>query len=326
MTAVRIRRRVHDWRPSDDQMQKWPAVSGNTINGRGETVVRRPSPIYWQPPGSTPHSHLQLWFYARPMSEEMIEARKDRQRAMEAPLAPLAPEQPAWSPAQLSAEVKAAALQCGADLVGITRVRPEWVFEGQEVRQSWVIALGVGQKYDAIRTAPEITAGAEVIRQYARGTRAARGLASWLREHGHDALPLFGPLSGPMVMIPPAIEAGLGELGKHGSMINRQFGANFRLAMVLTDAPLITDRKDVFGADDFCHQCRLCVDECPPNAIHPEKQWVRGEQRWYVDFDKCLPYFNEHHGCAICMAVCPWSRPGVPDTLLVKLAAKRQNQ
>ena len=23
--------------------------------------------------------------------------------------------------------------------------------------------------------------------------------------------------------------------------------------------------------------------------------WV---EKWYVDFDKCLPFFNEHHGCA----------------------------
>jgi epoxyqueuosine reductase len=42
-------------------------------------------------------------------------------------------------------------------------------------------------------------------------------------------------MAGFFVLIPAAIEAGLGELGKHGSMIHRQFGANFGLARVLTD-------------------------------------------------------------------------------------------
>jgi epoxyqueuosine reductase len=50
---------------------------------------------------------------------------------------------------------------------------------------------------------------------------------------------------------------------------------------------------------------------------------VRGERRWYVDFDKCLPYFNEAMSCAICLAVCPFSRPGVGDNLVMKLATRR---
>ena len=24
-----------------------------------------------------------------------------------------------------------------------------------------------------------------------------------------------------------------------------------------------------------------------------------------------FPFFNQTHGCAICIAVCPWSRPGI---------------
>ncbi len=317
------RRRRHDWRPSEEQMKQWPDVSGNAINGLGEVEFRRPSPIYWQPPGSTPHSHLQLWFYSQPMSDEILAARQERQRWLSEPLVPIGEEKVQEAPEELSREVKRVALECAADVAGIAAVRSEWLFEGQQVSQPWVIVLGVGQSYESMKTAPDMQAGAEVIRQYARGTRAAKQLANWLRARGHDAVPHSGPLSGPMVMIPAAIEAGLGELGKHGSLINRTLGASFRLSLVLTDAPLVADRKDDFGADDFCQNCRLCVDECPPDAIYQTKQWVRGERRWYVNFDKCLPYFNEHNGCAICMAVCPWSRPGVAGNLLVKLAAKR---
>ena len=58
-----------------------------------------------------------------------------------------------------------------------------------------------------------------------------------------------------------------------------------------------------------------------PQAISAETQLVRGEQRWYVDFDRCLPFFNEHEGCAICLSVFPWIYPGVAPNLLQKLVA-----
>jgi epoxyqueuosine reductase QueG len=127
----------------------------------------------------------------------------------------------------------------------------------------------------------------------------------------------------PMLLLPAAIAAGLGELGKHGSLINPTLGSNLRLACVLTDIPLVPDVPIDFGADDFCTRCRVCMDGCPPQAISPEKQVVRGEQRWYVDFDRCLPFFNEHQGCGICLALCPWNRPGVAPNLLQKLATRR---
>ena len=127
----------------------------------------------------------------------------------------------------------------------------------------------------------------------------------------------------PMLLLPAAIAAGLGELGKHGSLINRTLGSNLRLACVLTDIPLIADTPDDFGADDFCTNCQSCANACPPEAISHEKQLIRGETKFYVDFDRCLPFFNEHQGCAVCLAACPWNRPGVADNLLVKLASRR---
>jgi epoxyqueuosine reductase QueG len=56
---------------------------------------------------------------------------------------------------------------------------------------------------------------------------------------------------------------------------------------------------------------------------------VRGVQKWWVDFDKCIPYFNETFGCAICLAVCPWSKPGRAPSLAekwsIRAAAKSEN-
>lgn len=311
------------WAPSAEQMALWPAVSGNTINGVGEDDVRQPSPVYWHAPDATPHGPLQLWFMKR--TTPLVQtARQERQAAIEMPVPPVADTVVDRTAEAWTARVKATALASGADIVGITAVQPQWVFEGYEVRQRWVIVIGVAHDWDALHSAPRETAAAEVIRQYGRGIRAAKSLASAIRLDGHAADPHGGPMAFPMLLLPAAIAAGLGELGKHGSLINRTLGSNFRLACVLTDVPLVPDTADTFGADDFCQRCQACTNACPPQAISPDKTLVRGEQRYYVDFDRCLPFFNEHQGCAICLAVCPWNYPGVAPNLVAKMAALRQ--
>ena len=50
---------------------------------------------------------------------------------------------------------------------------------------------------------------------------------------------------------------------------------------------------------------------------------VRGTSKWYVDFDQCIPYFVDNQTCGICLVVCPWSRPGVADNLVAKMAKRR---
>jgi epoxyqueuosine reductase QueG len=223
--------------------------------------------------------------------------------------------------------VKKAARAGGADDVGVTLMRADYVFEGHPVPPyRWMIVVAVKQSYEAIASAPSPATLIEVTRQYARGTRVAKRLANWLRQEGYDAFPYGGPMAGSFLLIPPAIKAGLGELGKHGSMIHRELGANFRLACVLTDAPLIADDVEPFGSDEFCLNCRICADACPPDAIKHEKTLIRGERRWYVDFDKCLPFFNEAMGCAICLAVCPFTRPDIGPRLVEKLAARRNRE
>jgi epoxyqueuosine reductase QueG len=201
-------------------------------------------------------------------------------------------------------------------------MRPEWVFAGHQVAQRWIVMVGVAHDYPSMSTAPEDIAAAEVIHQYARGNRIAKAVASRLRAEGHDAVPHGGPMAGSVVLVPAAIACGFGELGKHGSIIHRTLGSSFRLACVLTDVPLVADMPDTFGADAFCTHCRVCVDACPPDAIFSTKQLVRGQVKWYVDFDKCLPYFNETLGCGICVVACPWSRPGVAPNLLAKMARR----
>ncbi len=303
-------------------MDRWPTISGNTINGLGEADVRRPTPVYWHAPDATPHGPLQLWFLSR-ITPAVQAARVERQQYIDQQLPPVSETPLQQDAATWTAELKAAALAAGADAVGITAMQPHWVYEGHQVTQRWVIVLGVAHDWDAMRTAPDEPAAAEVIRQYGRGIRVAKAVAGFIRERGHDASPHGGPMAFPMLLVPAAIAAGLGELGKHGSVINRTLGSNFRLACVLTDIPLVADAPDHFGAEEFCRRCKSCASTCPPEAIHHEKRVVRGETKWYVDFDRCLPFFNEHQGCGICLAVCPWNLPGVAENLVTKMAALR---
>ena len=207
-------------------------------------------------------------------------------------------------------DLKAHAATLDFELFGITAFNPEWSFEGYDLQRKWIIMIGVAHDYEQISEAPDNTAGAEVIRQYGRASKASKEVATWIRERGWDADPYDGPWAGPLLMIPHAIECGFGELGKHGSIINKDYGSSFRLAAVLTDVPLIPTPKETYGVDDFCSRCQVCSNACPPDAILPEMTMVRGEMKWYVDFDKCIPFFNENSGCAICIAICPWSIPG----------------
>jgi len=80
-----------------------------------------------------------------------------------------------------------------------------------------------------------------------------------------------------------------------------------------------------FGADWFCGRCQVCTNACPPDAIFSAKQMVRGVRKWYVDFDKCIPYFGDTLACGICIARCPWSTPERAPRLAERFA-KRVNR
>jgi epoxyqueuosine reductase len=324
------------WEPPAETLSHFPTISGNTVNGLGESERRPPSPFFWHEASLQTHGELQAYVVSRFFdSPGMADAyHRDQETLKLRPRGPepipVAAERVERSPTEWTQTVKEFALANEADLVGIARLDPDWVFEGFEIAEEWLIMLGFAHDYDEISQAPAVpgrlNASLEVGRQYTRAARAANSLRNFVREQGWPAESFPGPRADALLMIPAAIAAGLGELGKHGSIINRTHGASFRLSAVSTDLPLLADHPDVFGADDFCHNCRICTDACPPDAIAEQKQVVRGDEKWYVDFDRCIPYFAETKGCAICIARCPWSRPGIADNLLVKMARRRERR
>lgn len=304
-----------------------PKVSGNTINGLNQSNKRQPKPIFWHNSKRIIFGRLQQWMAARffviPIFWRVgytlvrqLKMLRNKPNADDYPSRELPPKN--WTEL-----VKKQATAYGADLVGVTAVNPDWVFEGYEKRLPRMIVIGAAMHYPQLSKAPEPAAAIEVMDKYNKGREIAILLRNWICEQGWHATAHSGPFAGSINLIPAALACGFGELGKHGSIINRKLGSSFRLACVLTDVPLVEDGPDKFGADDFCHLCNLCTKQCPPEAIFEEKQLVRGVDKWYVDFDKCLPYFVDTHGCAICIAVCPWSRPDLTAKLVDKMLRRQ---
>ncbi|MBL7703339.1 MAG: tRNA epoxyqueuosine(34) reductase QueG [Ferruginibacter sp.] len=111
-----------------------------------------------------------------------------------------------------------------------------------------------------------------------------------------------------------AQRTGLGWVGKNGNLINKQSGSFFFIATLIVDLELNYD--DAF-AKDYCGTCTRCIDECPTEAILPNK---------VIDGSKCISYFtielkdalipekmkrqfaNWMFGCDVCQDVCPWNR------------------
>lgn len=317
------------FKPMDRFTRVFPAVSGNTVNGLGETEKRRASPFFWHPPDRQTHGVLQKEVTDYHRQSDAI--RTEFSSNPPGGRGPLAVEQAERvvekSPADWTEQIKQFALDNESDLVGITRLLPEYVYEGYEIDEPWVITIGVAMDYDELSQAPPTfdnpTTAVVVAREYNRAARACRKLANFILSQGYYAKAYQGPYASALNMIPAALASGFGELGKHGSIINRTYGSSFRLSAVTTTMPLLADVVDEFGADNYCMRCKACSNGCPPSAISDEKRLVRGQVKWYVDFDKCIPYFGEALGCAICLSRCPWSRPGNAENIIRKLARRK---
>jgi epoxyqueuosine reductase len=304
-----------------------PPRSGNAINGVGEAHRSRARQVFHSSSGEPLawkalddfFSLINPWRVVKHVLLNTWQLRRS-----DGPVARAKRDVP--DAAAMAREVKTLARALGADVVGVAEVREDSLYEGREPGLRTAVVLGLAMDREEMLHAPQARAAAEVMRSYRRLATVAIRLAERIRGWGWPARAYGNPNSTDILLIPLAIRAGLGELGKHGSLIGREHGSNFRLAAVLTDLPLAPDAPVDLGVDDVCSVCRRCVDDCPPRAIEEEKQLVRGERKWYVDFDKCIPYFVKTYGCAICIEVCPWSEPGRGPALSERVIALRKRR
>ena len=129
------------------------------------------------------------------------------------------------------------------------------------------------------------------------------------------------------VMVPLAVDAGLGELGRLGYLITKEFGPRIRLGAVTTNLPLIPDKPVDIGVQDFCKICKKCAGCCPSNSIPLGVQTeVNGTLRWKLNEETCFDYWGKiGTDCNICMRVCPWSHARTfPHRLIVTSVSRNR--
>ena len=117
--------------------------------------------------------------------------------------------------------------------------------------------------------------------------------------------------TGPVMDKVWAVKSGIGWLGKHTNVINKEYGSWFFIANLITNFEF----QYSLPVEDFCGSCRACIDACPTDAIIDE---------YIIDANKCISYLtienkndipekfrgkfnNWIFGCDICQDVCPWN-------------------
>ena len=128
-----------------------------------------------------------------------------------------------------------------------------------------------------------------------------------IQDRGYNALPVpasqivdwekqTAHLSHKMI----ALRAGIGWIGRNYLLVSPLVGSKIRIATVLTDMPLQTDKP----LERDCGNCRKCIEICPVAAIkESHKDWDKA-----ACLEK-LKYFAKAHNvgqyiCGLCVKVC----------------------
>jgi len=162
----------------------------------------------------------------------------------------------------------------------------------------------------------------KVLRQ--RLKKLGDKIQTWCTEHAdsqtvdgqekHGTEITFRPFvdSAPMMERPLAAKAGIGWVGKHSLILNRESGSWFFLGELLIDLPLPVDQPQ----EEKCGKCVACITTCPTGAIVAP---------YTVDARRCISYLtielegaipeefrplmgNRIYGCDDCQLICPWNR------------------
>jgi epoxyqueuosine reductase len=125
--------------------------------------------------------------------------------------------------------------------------------------------------------------------------------------------------SAPVMERALARKAGLGWIGKHSLLINKELGSFVFIGVLLVNIELA---YDLSFDQNLCGTCTKCIDVCPTSAIVEPR---------IVDARKCLAYQTIENkgeipasisktnpgwifGCDCCQDVCPWNRKAIANT------------
>ena len=224
-------------------------------------------------------------------------------------------------------EVKRVALGFGANLVGITDNDTRWLYTKKFSDMSGtertndipddlpnVIVTAQAMDYHLIRTVPSALSGAATGLGYSHDALVVLSIAQFIQNLGYRAVASMNDSS---LAIPLAIKAGLGEYGRNGLIITKEYGPRVRLGKVYTDMPLKHDQPVSFGVKEFCDVCRRCTEACPVKAISAEapslnvynESNIKGVRKWSVNGEKCFNFWaSQNSDCSICIRVCPYNK------------------
>ncbi|MEG3586486.1 MAG: reductive dehalogenase domain-containing protein [Actinomycetota bacterium] len=240
--------------------------------------------------------------------------------------------------------IKQAARTVGADLVGIAQFDKRWSYtelfsmktlgpKPNEIDEDLSSVIVIGQSMDSelLDTAPSALSGAATGMGYSQDALVLLTLSQFIRNLGYRAVPSMNDSA---LAIPYAVQAGLGEYGKHGLVITPEFGSSVRFGKIFTDIPLLPDKPIRFGVQEMCQICKACSKACPSKAIPDiepspvtfNRSNVSGITKWTIDGEACFSYWAKiNTDCAVCIRVCPFTRDytKIRNRAWLKLAGSR---
>ncbi|WP_019849104.1 reductive dehalogenase [Desulfitobacterium sp. PCE1] len=205
---------------------------------------------------------------------------------------------------QASYIVKRAAMFLGANLVGIADYDKRYMHSGLSFEPKSVIVMGFVMKDETRYINSSIIATASTGLGHSQMAGTEKKVATFIRELGFKAKPC-GDETAPS--IPLAIMAGLGECGRNGLLVTKEYGPRVQLCKIFTDLDLEPDIPIAFGLKDFCVSCAICSEVCPAHAISSSSNGSEFDKS--VDTEKCYRYCVENNTkCYKCIISCPYNK------------------
>jgi len=234
-------------------------------------------------------------------------------------------------PHEMSKWLKKVSKFYGANLIGIAKFDPKWIYTHDRMNRAYVIpekikyviVLVIEMDLDAINTTPKMPGGIATGLGYSKIAFVRTLVSSFIKNLGYEVIPAGNSLG---LSVPVAVEAGLGGYGRHGLLITKEYGPRVRIAKILTDMPLVTDKPSYRFAksvERFCETCMTCAEKCPSASISFDKKTSYkthsisnnpGVKKWYVNVDTCYMFWIENGGdCSVCISDCEYNhKPSWP--------------
>lgn len=234
---------------------------------------------------------------------------------------------PVSDPAAMARKIKEVARFLGADVVGITHLDQAYVYSHRargnaaagekagdpiHLLHRYAICMGFESDYEKFLSNNSRISDAEYGLGNIHTIPTTFMVASYIREMGYPARAHhYG--RGEVNPIPLAVNAGLGELGRHGMLIHEEYGSRLHLSVVTTDLPLAVDEPVDVGVEDVCKYCMKCARTCPSHSIpFGGKEIHNGVERYRINVDSCYKYRMASRGdwsvCVICVSSCCYNK------------------